>query len=168
MSNRPDLDEAIDILLAGGWNITGGIYAPKDKEIDNDKEELRQKLASIEHERWADWQKWCHKVLREQVPYSPELELVLTRWDKQIETPYSGLSDKEKASDMEQVDRYWHLIDQYTQSKLKLLDEVREQVIGEDEDTRKWEDPIDRQVASECNQLRAEQRARLTKLEAEL
>ena len=52
--------------------------------------------------------------------------------------------------------------------KLKLLDEVREQVIGEDEDTRKWEDPIDRQVASECNQLRAEQRARLTKLEAEL
>lgn len=38
MSNRPDLDEAIDILLAGGWNITGGIYAPKDKEIDNDKE----------------------------------------------------------------------------------------------------------------------------------
>ena len=33
MSDRPDLDEAIDILLAGGWNITGGIYAPKDKEI---------------------------------------------------------------------------------------------------------------------------------------
>jgi len=98
-------------------------------QLDNDKEELRQKLASIEHERWADWQKWCHKVLREQVPYSPELELVLTRWDKQIETPYSGLSDKEKASDMEQVDRYWHLIDQYTQSKLKAFAEEVKQLI---------------------------------------
>ncbi len=103
-----------------------------ENQLDNDKEELRQKLASIEHERWADWQKWCHKVLREQVPYSPELELVLTRWDKQIETPYSGLSDKEKASDMEQVDRYWHLIDQYTQSKLKAFAGEFEKAIGED------------------------------------
>ena len=52
--------------------------------------------------------------------------------------------------------------------KLKLLDEVRERVVGEDEDTQKWEDPIDRQVADECNQLRAEMRTILTKLEAEL
>lgn len=24
-------------------------------------EELKEKLAAIEHERWADWQKWCHR-----------------------------------------------------------------------------------------------------------
>jgi len=125
-----------------------------ENQLDNDKEELRQKLASIEHERWADWQKWCHKVLREQVPYSPELELVLTRWDKQIETPYSGLSDKEKASDMEQVDRYWHLIDQYTQSKLKAFAGDAEALL-EYEDVERWSDPVDRQVAEECNQLKS-------------
>lgn len=72
-------------------------------------DELREKLAAIEHERWADWQKWCHKVLRENNP-SPEQGDILERWDRQIETPYSELSDKEKASDMEQADRYWHLI----------------------------------------------------------
>lgn len=52
--------------------------------------------------------------------------------------------------------------------KLKLLAEVRERVVGEYEDTQKWEDPIDRQVADECNELRAAQRTELAKLEAEL
>ena len=75
-------------------------------EQDN---ELREKLAAIEHERWADWQKWVHKVLREANP-SPEIGDILERWDRQIETPYEQLTDREKASDMEQVDRYWQLI----------------------------------------------------------
>jgi hypothetical protein len=77
----------------------------------SDDEGLREELAAIEHERWADWQKWCHKVLRENNP-SPEIGDVLERWDRQIETPYSELSEKEKDSDREQVDRYWPLISQ--------------------------------------------------------
>ena len=77
--------------------------------------ELREKLAAIEHERWSDWQKWCHKILRENLRYNDmetNLEEILERWEKQIATPYSKLSNKEKASDMEQVDRYWPLISQ--------------------------------------------------------
>lgn len=68
-------------------------------------DELREKLADIEHQRWADWQAWCHKILRENCP-SPELEAVLERWDKQIATPYKDLSEQEKQSDRDQVDRY--------------------------------------------------------------
>lgn len=79
-------------------------------------DELREQLAAIEHERWADWQRWCHKVLRENNP-SPEIGDVLERWDRQIETPYTELSEKEKDSDREQVDRYWHLINQYVTKK---------------------------------------------------
>ena len=75
---------------------------------EQDKE-LREKLAAIEHQRWADWQKWVHKVLRE-ANHSPEIGDIQERWDRQIETPYEKLSDREKASDMEQVDRYWQLI----------------------------------------------------------
>lgn len=84
-----------------------------------DIEELRQKLASIEHERWADWQKWCHQVLRDQL--EPEvlekLEPVLRRWDRQIATPYSQLSPEEKKSDIEQVDRYWPLIQAFVSAE---------------------------------------------------
>jgi len=74
-----------------------------------EKEQLFEKLAEIEHERWSDWQGWCHKVLRENCP-SPELEAVLERWDRQIATPYAELSEQEKESDREQVRRYWPLI----------------------------------------------------------
>lgn len=88
--------------------------------------ELREKLADIEHQRWADWQKYCHKVIRENVPFSKPLDIVLTRWDIQIMKPYSKLSDKEKASDMEQVDRYWPLIEAYVQQEVdKAIREAR-------------------------------------------
>ena len=77
---------------------------------EQDKE-LREKLASIEHERWADWQRWMHKKAR----VTDQGHLIIDRedverWERQIATPYSDLSEKEKASDMEQVDRYWQLI----------------------------------------------------------
>ena len=71
--------------------------------------ELFEKLADIEHQRWASWQKWCHHVLRLECP-SPELEKVLQRWDKQIKTSYKDLTEKEKESDREQVRRYWDLL----------------------------------------------------------
>ena len=38
---------------------------------------------------------------------------MLKRWDRQIAKPYSKLSKKEKASDREQVDRYFPLVLQY-------------------------------------------------------
>lgn len=87
--------------------------------------ELKEKLAAIEHERWADWQKWCHEVLYKELGWSDRLEKVLERWRVQIETPYSELSDREKASDMEQVDRYWPLILNLLEGeKRKAVDDV--------------------------------------------
>lgn len=87
--------------------------------------ELREKLAAIEHERWAQWQAWCHSQGREEwveMDGKPELMLcipmeIVSRWNRQIETPYAELSDKEKASDMEQVDRYWPLVSSYAASQ---------------------------------------------------
>jgi hypothetical protein len=75
--------------------------------------ELREKLAAIEHERWADWQRYMHSLCIE-IP--GQLGRVIPRqswysWERQIATPYHELSLTEKASDMEQVDRYWPLIE---------------------------------------------------------
>jgi hypothetical protein len=92
---------------------------------------LREKLAAIEHERWADWQKWCNQTIRMNLK-TGNIEgvlLALNRWDKQIETPYAELSEAEKASDMEQVDRYWPLIQQYVadacnQARLEEMDNL--------------------------------------------
>lgn len=83
------------------------------------EDKLIEQLAAIEHERWADWQKWCHKVLRENNP-SPEQGDILERWDKQIETSYEKLSESEKQSDRDQVKRYWPLITQYIEEEKRL------------------------------------------------
>lgn len=93
---------------------------------DSSTDKLKAKLAAIEHERWADWQKWCHEVLYKELGWSDRLEKVLERWKVQIETPYAELSDKEKASDMEQVDRYWPLIEAYITkaSTLRAIEEL--------------------------------------------
>lgn len=65
--------------------------------------------AALEHDRWARWQKWCHKILRENCP-SPELEKVLERWDRQINTPYAELSEQEKESDRKETRNYLPLL----------------------------------------------------------
>ena len=93
------------------------------------EQELREQLAAIEHERWADWQKYCHRVLRDNNP-SPEQGDILERWDRQIETPYADLTELEKQSDREQVDRYWHLIQAHTNAEIaKVLDRLADGII---------------------------------------
>lgn len=75
-------------------------------------EELREQLAAIEHERWADWQRWVH-ARGGKDPRSGALTIpasIVERWERQIETPYDQLSEDEKDEDRRQVDRYWPLI----------------------------------------------------------
>lgn len=95
------------------------------------RSELIEKLADIEHQRWSDWQKWMHSCgyrLESETtiegrhegnpPVGAEMpagSLVVSlshvaHWDRQIETPYAELSEREKESDREQVMRYWPLI----------------------------------------------------------
>lgn len=79
------------------------------------KPSLYEQLAAIEHTRWADWQSYLHRILRSECP-SSELEHVLARWDRQIATPYSDLSESEKQFDRNQVNRYWALITEHRNS----------------------------------------------------
>jgi hypothetical protein len=82
------------------------------------KNEIIEQLAAIEHERWADWQRWCH----ESGTRNPDGSITLpadcvARWERQIATPYADLSDREKESDREQVYRYLHIIDPMLKGK---------------------------------------------------
>lgn len=77
------------------------------------KEELREKLAAIEHERWGDWQAW---MMSQKGLEQPNGDIVLKaddvmRWRRQTDTPYAKLSEQEKQSDRRQVDRYWPIVE---------------------------------------------------------
>ncbi len=68
-------------------------------------------LAAIEHERWAHWQRYMHDKGKLQADGSLLLEAELVqRWERQIATPYSALSEAEKESDRDQVRRYLRVI----------------------------------------------------------
>ena len=85
---------------------------------------IKEELAAIEHERWSDWQTWMHQCAY--TDYDAEGKTIycyteeqISRWDKQITTPYSELTEKEKKSDMDQVDRYWPIIEAYIAERLE-------------------------------------------------
>lgn len=103
-----------------------------EKGSQHSIDELKEKLAAIEHERWSDWQKWMHSVLRRSGELTEGVDEILQRWDKQIATPYSKLSATEKASDMEQVDRYWPLIKSWLEAEKRAYADVieRELLLG--------------------------------------
>lgn len=96
----------------------------KTKEL-----ELIEKLAAIEHERWADWQKYMHSRCAKITGDSLTIPGILVKqWERQIKTPYKDLTEKEKDSDREQVMRYFPLIK-------KLLKAQREECKWQKEQT---------------------------------
>lgn len=72
---------------------------------------LLETLASVEHERWAHWQEYlhaqCHRAEDGSLIIPAELA---ERWTNQIATAYEDLSESEKDSDREQVQRYLGII----------------------------------------------------------
>lgn len=64
-------------------------------------------LARIEHERWAHWQRYVHSkgIVQPDGSLIIPSELV-AKWERQIATPFAALSEQEKDSDREQVQRY--------------------------------------------------------------
>ena len=117
-----------------------------------DLETLRQHLAAIEHQRWADWQRWMH----EQCARRPNGALIIPaelveRWERQIATPFEQLSEAEQRSDMEQVDRYWPLIGPALERipELKrLVAEYRQDHLERVDEARSWRERAERVEAA--------------------
>lgn len=74
-------------------------------------EEILEELASVEHMRWAHWQRYMHEKGQRQPDGSLVIPAELVeKWQRQIDTPYVDLSESEKESDREQVRRYLPII----------------------------------------------------------
>lgn len=72
-----------------------------------ESQEVLDQLATVEHERWAHWQRYVHDQCERQDDGSLVIPSDLVRrWEEQIATPYSDLSREEQRSDQEQVLRY--------------------------------------------------------------
>jgi len=107
----------------------------KERKIENWEEEFVEKGADLEHQRWARWQAYLFsKSEWTKNGYLIPKELCF-RWQKQIDTPYSKLSEEEKESDREEVRKYLPLIHQLLKKK---QEELREK-IREKSETENWQ-----------------------------
>lgn len=72
--------------------------------------ELREKLASVEHERWSNWMKYLFNKCTEQSNGCVLItEWAVRRWTKQMVTSYDELTEKEKESDRAEVDKSFNV-----------------------------------------------------------
>lgn len=62
---------------------------------------VREKLADLEHEQWSHWTKY----MLDNLTFENAV-----KWNKQINTPYSKLSEKEKDSDREWANKVIKII----------------------------------------------------------
>ena len=118
-------------------------------------EKLTEKCAEIEHTRWAKWQNYMHShVYDSSQSINPHLKVIPTelynRWERQIATPYSELSEKEKESDKDQVQMYLPeviqtIISLYEQ-ELKEIPEEREIPIPYYSGVHGYQDQYERDV----------------------
>ena len=73
--------------------------------------DLMEELATAEHERWSHWQRYLHQQCQAAADGSLTIPAHLVRqWTRQMNTPYTELSETEKDSDREQVQRYLPII----------------------------------------------------------
>ena len=77
---------------------------------DEFTENLLETLASLEHERWASWQKYLHSNcvrLKGRLIMSPKY---VEHLEKLINTPYSELPEEKKEMDRKEVRKYLKVI----------------------------------------------------------
>ena len=76
------------------------------RSVEAALDDITEELAAIEHERWSHRQRYMHGKGKSKADGSLVIAAELVqRWERQITTPYTALSEVEKDSDREQVRR---------------------------------------------------------------
>lgn len=117
------------------------------KPITEIIKELLEQCASVEHERWAKWQKYMHSKCFEHTINSlnattkqfediPTGNLIIprelrNRWERQINLIYEELSEQEKESDREQVRMYLPIFIKILKERDEAIREMIEQYLDE-------------------------------------
>ncbi len=95
------------------------------------EEELIEKLASIEHDRWAGWQKYMHSLCTKNHDGTLTIPIDrVERWERQIGTRYDTLPEREKEYDRIEVRKYLPiLLSEIQLAEQKAREGERERII---------------------------------------
>lgn len=85
----------------------------------HNREALREALAAYAHEAWSGWMRYMFEnggsVMTDNIEGEELIYWVMSmgsfqRWQRQMQTPYAGLPESEKASDRAEADKMLALI----------------------------------------------------------
>jgi len=117
--------------------------------------DLIEKLSAIEHERWADWQKYVFSKCEVLIDGSTMIpKWAVEQWTRQIETPYDKLTEAEKDSDRREVNRYFPILRQeIRQAKIEGLKMAQRIMIEYKEELNAVDCEIDNQIDQAISNL---------------
>ena len=68
--------------------------------------DILEQLSAVQHEIWSHWMRWMFTVGTFNTDGTWTMPAVkVERWQRQMNTPYAELSEREKDSDREQADK---------------------------------------------------------------
>lgn len=96
---------------------------------------VEERLANLEHERWAGWQEYLHKLCMRNEDGSLAIPKdKVKRWERQIATPYEELSEEEKESDRIEARKTLKILQsEIAQAKLEAVEELERWILGNTE-----------------------------------
>ena len=76
---------------------------------------MKEELANLCHEQWSGWVKYMFSkgTLNEDGTWTMPIEFV-QRWTRQMNTPYTELSESEQNSDRNEADKFIEIFDNHT------------------------------------------------------
>ena len=74
--------------------------------MSQNESNLREALSDVQHEIWSHWMIWQFSCCQQNDDGSVTIPAAkVERWTRQMNTPYSELSDGERESDRHQADK---------------------------------------------------------------
>jgi hypothetical protein len=80
------------------------------KTAEDEESGLIEELSDLEHDQWAHWTKYMLENLSDENK---------EKWEKQIETDYKDLTEKEKDSDREWAEKVLKIIEKHKELKVE-------------------------------------------------
>lgn len=114
------------------WKKSQPLKTKQREKAADDKDELREELAELEHDQWMEWAK---SILKSE-DISKERE---ERWEKECFHPYNKLSEEMKDFDREWADKVLKIVKKYDKVEKKAH---YEPVGGDDVDKFKNEESL--------------------------
>lgn len=90
------------IRAASGNDGSGKRDTPHDR---------RERISDVQHDIWAHWMRWVFHICPTNEDGSVTIpQHLVERWQRQINTPYADLTEREKDSDREQADKVLNVL----------------------------------------------------------